>query len=40
MTTEHEILHALEGLPPAAVRQVKDFIVSLKEQRATKSPPS
>ena len=39
MTTEHEILHALEGLPPTAVRQVKDFIAFLKEQQATKSPP-
>jgi len=39
MATEREILQALAGLPPAAVNQVKDFIVFLKEQQATKSLP-
>ena len=41
MATEQEILQALAELPPAAVKQVKDFIVFLKEQHATKFlPPS
>ena len=39
MTTEREILRALEGLPPAVVRQVKDFIVFLKEQHASQHAP-
>ena len=39
MATEQEILQALAELPPAAVKQVKDFIVFLKEQHATKSLP-
>jgi len=39
MATEREILHALTGLPPAALSQVKDFIVFLKEQQASKHAP-
>jgi hypothetical protein len=39
MTTGREILHALEGLPPAVVNQVKDFIVFLKEQHVSKQAP-
>lgn len=32
MTTEREIRQALEGLPPAVLEQVKDFIAFLKEK--------
>ncbi len=39
MATEREILQALAGLPPAAMSQVKDFIVFLKEQHASKHAP-
>ncbi|MBI3245559.1 MAG: hypothetical protein HYZ50_03500 [Deltaproteobacteria bacterium] len=39
MTNERQILHALEGLPPAVVRQVENFIVFLKEQHASKQAP-
>ncbi len=40
MATEREILQALEGLPPTAIRQVQDFISFLKEQHASKRPTS
>lgn len=39
MATEREILQALAGLPPAAISQVKDFIVFLKEQHVSKHAP-
>ena len=39
MGAEREILQALAELPPAAVNQVKDFVVFLKEQHAAKSLP-
>ena len=39
MATEREILQALEGLPPAARSQVRDFIVFLKEQHAARRAP-
>lgn len=38
MATERDILRALEGLPPALLEEVKDFIISLKENRASKRP--
>jgi hypothetical protein len=38
MATERDILHALEGLPPAVLDQVKDFIAYLKERRAPRRP--
>jgi hypothetical protein len=38
MATERDILLALEGLPPAALDQVKDFITHLKERKAPQRP--
>ena len=38
MATERDILHALEGLPPAVLDEVKDFITSLKERKAPRRP--
>ena len=32
MTTEQDILQALEGLPASAFAQIKDFILFLKEK--------
>jgi len=40
MATEREILQALAELPPAAVNQIKDFIVFLKEKHAAKPSPN
>ncbi len=39
MTTERDILQALEGLPTAALEQVKDFILFLKETKGSQRPP-
>jgi hypothetical protein len=38
MATERDILQALEGLPPAALNQVKDFITFLKETKSQRRP--
>jgi hypothetical protein len=32
MTTERDILQALEGLPTSVLEQIKDFIIFLKEK--------
>ena len=39
MTTEQDILEALAGLPPAALEQVKDFILFLKAGKGRRRPP-
>jgi hypothetical protein len=39
MTTERDILQALEGLPTAALEQVKDFILFLKDTKGSQRPP-
>jgi hypothetical protein len=39
MTTERDILHALEGLPKPVLEQVKDFILFLKETQGSQRPP-
>ena len=39
MTTQQDILQALEELPPAAIEQVKDFILFLKETKGRKRSP-
>jgi hypothetical protein len=39
MTTEQDILQALEGLPTAALEQVKDFILFLKEKGTQRPRP-
>lgn len=39
MTTERDILQALEGLPPSALEQIKDFILFLKETKRQQQPP-
>jgi hypothetical protein len=33
MTTQRDILQALQGLPPEALEQVNDFILFLKESK-------
>jgi hypothetical protein len=38
MTTQRDILQALEGLPPAALDQVKDFILFLKMTKGRQRP--
>lgn len=38
MTTERDILQALEGLPTSALEQVKDFIIFLKETKGSQRP--
>ncbi len=38
MATERDILRTLEGLTPALLERVEDFILSLKESRAPKKP--
>jgi len=38
MATERDILHALEGLSPAVLDQVKDFITHLKEKKDPRRP--
>jgi hypothetical protein len=38
MTTEREILQALEGLPTSALEQIKDFISFLKETKGPRRP--
>jgi hypothetical protein len=38
MTTEREILQALEGLPTSVFEQVKDFIIFLKETKGSQRP--
>ena len=38
MATERDILQALEGLPPASLDQVKDFITHLKEKKGQRRP--
>jgi hypothetical protein len=41
MTTRRDILQALQGLPPEALEQVKDFILFLKESKAQgRHPPA
>jgi hypothetical protein len=41
MTTQRDILQALQGLPPEALEQVKDFILFLKESKAQgRHPPA
>lgn len=37
--TEQDILQALEGLPPAALEQVKDFILFLKATKGSRCSP-
>ena len=39
MTTRRDILQALQGLPPAALEQVKDFILFLKAGKAQRRHP-
>ena len=39
MAIERDILRAVEGLPPVLLRQVKDFIVRLKEKKSLKRHP-
>ena len=39
MTTERDILQALEGLPQAALEQVKDFILFLKKTKRQRQLP-
>ncbi len=39
MITKQGILQALEGLPPSALGQVKDFILFLKETKGSRRPP-
>ena len=39
MTTERDILQALEGLPTSVLEQVKDFILFLKEKGAQSPHP-
>jgi len=38
MTTKPDILQALEGLPTAALEQVKDFIIFLKKTKGSRHP--
>lgn len=38
MTTERDILQALEGLPTSVLEQVKDFIIFLKETKCSQHP--
>ena len=38
MTTERDILQALEGLPTSVLEQVKDFIIFLKETKGSQRP--
>ncbi len=38
MTTERDILQALEGLPTPVLEQVKDFIIFLKETKGSRRP--
>ena len=41
MTTQRDILQALQGLPPEALEQVKDFILFLKESKGQgRHPPA
>lgn len=39
MTTKRDILQPLEGLPTAALEQVKDFIIFLKATKGRRQPP-
>ena len=39
MATEREILKALEGLPPAVLEEIKDFITLLREKKGLRRPP-
>lgn len=39
MTTQRDILQALEGLPPVVLEQVKDFILFLKETKRLRRSP-
>jgi len=39
MTTERDILQALEGLPTLALEQIKDFIIFLKETKGSQRLP-
>ena len=39
MTTQRDILQALQGLPPEALEQVKDFILFLKAGKDQRRPP-
>ena len=39
MTTQRDILQAVEDLPPAALEQVKDFILFLKKTKRQRRPP-
>lgn len=39
MAIERDILRAVEGLPPALLKQVKDFIVRLKEKKGPRRSP-
>jgi hypothetical protein len=34
MTTQRDIMQALQGLPPEALEQVNDFILFLKESKS------
>lgn len=38
MPIERDILKAVEGLPPAVLEQVKDFIAFLKEKKGLQRP--
>ena len=41
MTMQRDILQALQGLPPEALEQVKDFILFLKESKGQgRHPPA
>jgi hypothetical protein len=41
MTTQRDILQALQGLPSEALEQVKDFILLLKESKGQgRHPPA
>lgn len=39
MTTQRDILQALQGLPPEALEQIKDFILFLKESKGQGQHP-
>jgi hypothetical protein len=39
MTTQRDILRALQGLPPEALEQVTDFILFLKEAKGRRCYP-
>ncbi|MBI4490958.1 MAG: hypothetical protein HY694_17885 [Deltaproteobacteria bacterium] len=39
MTTQRDILKAVEGLPQGLLEQVKDFIALLKEKKGARNAP-